>query len=110
MLVRVAVLEIVAMAEGDISPNNLRELCRFCFGVVSYLPKGRRVRRRTYPYFREGVRGVYIGQILCLSDEVGSTLPRREEEPLNPSYAAAERVGTERGSLGTSRTESAQAA
>ena len=67
-------------------------------------------RVRTYPSFRGGVRGVYIGQILHYSDEVGSTLPRREEEPLNPSYAAAERVGTERGSLGTSRTESAQAA
>lgn len=37
----------------------------------------------------KGVKEVGIDQILYRSGEVGSTLPLREEEPLNPSYAAA---------------------
>jgi hypothetical protein len=36
------------------------------------------------------------------------TLPLREEEPLNPSYAAAEKLGPDRGCYRTGRTEIAQ--
>jgi hypothetical protein len=47
------------------------------------------------PILRRRIMEVCSDQIQRRSDEVCSTLPLREEEPLNPSYAAAEDLGTE---------------
>lgn len=54
------------------------------------------------------IKEVCIYLIPKRSDEVCSTLPPREEEPLNPSYAAAEGSGTEWGRFEGDQEETAQ--
>ena len=54
------------------------------------------------------IKEVCIYLIPKRSDEVCSTLPPREEEPLNPSYAAAEGLGTEWGRFEGDQEETAQ--
>lgn len=51
---------------------------------------------------------VCIDLIPKRSDEVYSTLPPREEEPLNPSYAAAEGLETEYGRFERDQEETTQ--
>ena len=51
---------------------------------------------------------VCIDLIPKRSDEVCSTLPPREEEPLNPSYAAAEELETEYGCFEGDQEETTQ--
>lgn len=54
------------------------------------------------------IKEVCIYLIPKRSDEVCSTLPPLEEEPLNPSYAAAEGSGTEWGRFEGDQEETAQ--
>lgn len=54
------------------------------------------------------IKEVCIDLIPKRSDEVCSTLPPREEEPLNPSYAAAEDLETGYGCFEEAREETAQ--